>query len=60
MLGQAHQKFIAQQQKKVAENKEKQKELMKWLDWACSDPDVKKIEIKNKINNQWYEIPKNK
>ena len=43
-------------QKKVKNNKDKQKELKKWLDWACSSPDVKNVWIKNKINNKFYNI----
>lgn len=60
MLGQAQLKFLTKQSKKVKDNKEKQKELKKWLDWACSSPLVAKIEIKNKVNKKWYEVPKNK
>lgn len=54
MYAKAHQEFEKGFKERNKIRKENQKELMKWLDWAFADPDVKKIEVK--IKNEYRTI----
>lgn len=56
MLLQAHIDFFEELHRKNIENKKKREELNKWLNWACNDPDVKNVWVKNNNNNKFYNI----
>lgn len=52
----AQQEFEKLIHEKSSKLKEDTKEFKKWLDWALTDPDVKKIEVKNNNNKEYYTI----